>query len=67
MTTREEILHMIAQLPDDGLSSLLPLVLSLRDRQPEPLSSATAQSYQAWISPENDIYDQLFADELATR
>jgi hypothetical protein len=67
MTTREEILHMIAQLPDAELATLLPLALSLRDRKPEPFSSATAQSYQAWISPENDIYDQLFADELATR
>ena len=67
MTTREEIVHLIAQLPDDGLANLLPLVLSLRDRQLEPFSSATTQSYQAWISPENDIYGQLFADELAAR
>jgi hypothetical protein len=67
MTTREEILNMIAQLTDDRLSALLPLILSLRDSQPEAFSSATSQSYQAWISPENDIYDELFADELAAR
>jgi hypothetical protein len=67
MTTREEILHIIAQLTDDRLAILLPLILSLRDSQPETFSSTTAQSYQTWISSENDIYDELFADELAAR
>jgi hypothetical protein len=67
MTTREEILNIIAQLSDDQLSALLPLILSRRDRQPEAFSSVASQSYQTWISPENDVYDELFADEMATR
>ncbi len=67
MTTREEILNIIAQLSDDRLSALLPLILSLRDSQSEEFSSVTSQSYQTWISPENDVYDELFADELAAR
>lgn len=67
MTVREEILHLIAQLSDEQLADLLPIMLSFGQTQSEACSSESAQAYQEWVSPENDIYDQVFADELATR
>ena len=67
MTHREEILHLIAQLSDEQLSDLLPILLSFQQSQRESYSSESAQAYQDWVSSENDLYDQVFANELATR
>jgi hypothetical protein len=67
MTHREEILHLIAQLADEQLSNLLPILLSFQQSQQESHSSESAQAYQDWVSSENDLYDQVFANELATR
>ena len=64
---RQEILSLIGQLSDEQLAVLLPLVLSMRDNKGSAFSSETSQSYQDWVGAENDIYDEIFADDLAAR
>lgn len=67
MNLRQDVLNLIEQLSDEQVASLLPLILSLRDRTAETVSSEASSAYQAWTGTENDIYDEIFADELATR
>jgi len=67
MNIRQELLSAIEQLSDEELSALLDLAVSLKKQknaaQPIPVSHA----YQDWLSSENDIYDELFANELTAR
>jgi hypothetical protein len=64
MSLRQEISILIEQLTDEQLAQLLPLIMAFKE---EAISSQSSQAYQAWVSSENDIYDQVFADELAAR
>jgi hypothetical protein len=67
MNIRQKLLTLIEQLPEDKLPILLNLALFLKSGK-EPIQPMQAsQAYQDWLSAENDIYDELFADELATR
>jgi hypothetical protein len=67
MNTRQELLTVIEQLPDEQLSILLELALSLKSGKISVQSMVLSQGYQDWVSNENDIYDELFADELTAR
>lgn len=67
MNTCEKMHIVVEQLSDEQLALLLPLALSMRDAQNPVLASTTSQAYQDWVSTENDIYDEVFADELAAR
>ncbi len=64
---RQEILNLIGQLSDEQLAVLLPLIISLQENQDSVFSNETSQAYQDWVGAENDIYDQIFADDLAAR
>jgi hypothetical protein len=69
MNTRQELLGLIDELSEDQIAILLPLVLSVRNH-PQPLetfSSEASQAYSDWLSPENDVYDEVFANDLAAR
>ncbi len=61
---RQKILSLIEQLSDEQLAVLLPLILSMQDNQ---VTNETSQAYQDWVGAENDIYDEIFADDLAAR
>ncbi|ELS03030.1 hypothetical protein Xen7305DRAFT_00027480 [Xenococcus sp. PCC 7305] len=39
----------------------------MQDNQSSVISSETSQAYKDWVSAENDIYDKIFADDLAAR
>ena len=67
MTIRQEVLELIERLSDEQLNQLLPLLISTRNSASEALSSESSQAYQQWLSSENNVYDELFADELAAR
>jgi hypothetical protein len=67
MDIRQRTLNLIEQLSDEQLAGLLPLLVAVRDGQRKDFSNETAQSYQEWLSSENDIYDEAFSDELAAR
>ncbi len=76
MELRQDLLNLISQFSDEQLALLMPLVLSFRENhsmvsdRPEVIESFTSEastSYQFWVGAENDVYDELFVDELATR
>jgi hypothetical protein len=65
MDLRQDLTTLIEQLTDEQIAILLPLVQSVKDKQ--AFSSESSQAYQDWLSSENDIYDEIFADEMAAR
>ena len=68
MQLRQDLLNLIGQLSDEQVALLMPLVLTLQDHyQVKQVSSETSGAYQAWVGAENDVYDELFVDELATQ
>ena len=67
MDTRQKMLNVFEQLSDKQLAILLPLAQSMLERQTNVFSEQTSHAYQEWVSAENDIYDEIFADEVAAR
>ena len=62
MNLRQKLLTIIDQLHDKKLARLLNLGLLLKTGKESVQSMLASQAYQAWLSAENDIYDELFAD-----
>ncbi|XZN91997.1 MAG: hypothetical protein ACM65M_03725 [Microcoleus sp.] len=67
MNIRQKLLTIIEQLPDEKLAILLNLALFLKSGQESIQPMLESQAYQDWLSTENDIYDEIFADELTAR
>ena len=76
MELRQDLFNLINQFSDEQLALLMPLVLSFRENHSmvsdrpevsESFPSEASTSYQSWVGAENDVYDELFVDELATR
>lgn len=65
METHKKLLATIAELPEEHLSSLLELALILK-KQSCGLK-IESQAHKNWLSAENDIYDELFADATISR
>lgn len=71
MNVRQELLTAIEQLPDEQLSALLNVALCLRENNfDETFQLSTLQfeseAYQGWVSSENDIYEEIFANAATT-
>jgi hypothetical protein len=62
MNIRQKLLTIIAQLPEDKLETLLNLALFLKSAKEPIQPMLVSQAYQDWLSAENDIYDEIFAD-----
>lgn len=67
MNIRQELLSAIEQLSDEELSVLLDLAVSLKKQKSSAQLIPVSQAYQDWLSAENDIYDELFANEFTAR
>ncbi|MEY3869600.1 MAG: hypothetical protein ACRCT1_18145 [Microcoleaceae cyanobacterium] len=67
MNIRQEFLNAIAELPDDKLKLLLDITLSWKSQKDFSQQIPISQAYEDWLSAENDIYDELFADELTAQ
>jgi hypothetical protein len=67
MNIRQKLLTIIEQLPDEKLAILLNLALLFKGGKESVQPMLVSQAYQDWLSAENDIYDEIFADELAAR
>ncbi|GEM_PF-696718 len=65
MNIHEKLLSASEQLSDEQLSILLNVALSLKSGKNSVQQMVLSQGYQDWLSAENDIYDELFADELS--
>ncbi|MBW4619905.1 MAG: hypothetical protein KME17_11200 [Cyanosarcina radialis HA8281-LM2] len=66
MNVRQQLMAVIEQLSDEKLSPLLDLAILLKNKEKSYLLTES-QAYQDWVSAENDIYDEFFADELTAR
>ncbi len=72
MNIRQELLTVIEHLPDEQLSVLLNMALSLKGKNNSDeifelnTLQVESQAYQEWVSAENDIYDEIFADAVTT-
>ncbi|MBN3895207.1 MAG: hypothetical protein HWQ41_08045 [Nostoc sp. NOS(2021)] len=67
MNIRQELLSLIEQLNDEQLSALLDLAVSFKNGEKAVNPAVESQAYQDWVSLDNDIYDEVFADELTAR
>ncbi|NJL09276.1 MAG: hypothetical protein HC908_00695 [Calothrix sp. SM1_7_51] len=67
MNIRKEVQQAIEQLKDEQLSMVLEFAIFLKSKEKATTPMVESQAYQEWLSTENDIYDELFADELQTR
>lgn len=67
MNIRQRMIDLVEQLSDEQLAILLPLAQSIINNQTHVFSNETSHAYANWVSTENDIYDEIFADDLATR
>jgi hypothetical protein len=62
---KHDITSLLDILPEPKLAVVFDFVQFLADRElPADWLSAQSQStaYQEWVSSDNDIYDELFAD-----
>lgn len=68
MNIRQELLTLIERMPDEQLSVLLNMAIALKEKNNSDDISGLkslqieSQAYQEWVSSENDIYDEIFAD-----
>jgi hypothetical protein len=67
MNIRQKLLTIIEQLSDEKLVILLNLALIFKSGKESVQPVLVSQAYQDWLSAENDIYDEIFADEFAAR
>ncbi len=67
MDIRQKMLNILEQLSDEQLAILLPLAQSMLENQTHDFSNQTSHAYQDWVGAENDIYDEIFTDEVAAR
>ncbi|MEG4816485.1 hypothetical protein [Microcoleus sp. K5-D4] len=62
MNIREKVLTIIEQLPEAKLETLLNLALFFKSGKEPIQPMLVSQAYQDWLSAENDIFDEIFAD-----
>jgi hypothetical protein len=67
MDIRKKLKRVVEQLNEEELSTLLDFALFLQSKGKSAATMVESQAYRDWLSAENDIYDELFADELSTR
>lgn len=68
MNTRQKLELIIDQLNNEQLLyTLLDFAVLLKSKEKATVPMIQSQAYEEWLSSENDIYDELFTDELSTR
>ena len=60
MDAKQKLLETIDRLSEAQISRLLEVALHLQARG-ENATLFTSSAYQEWLSPENDVYDELLA------
>jgi hypothetical protein len=68
MTTaqlQQEISSLIPVLPEPKLTVVFDFIRFLVEREPQAAwlnAQSQSRAYQEWVGPDNDIYDEVFAD-----
>jgi len=66
LETKQKLEEIISVLPETKLKAVIDFACYLRDREEaeELLRMQTgSKAYLDWLSPGNDIYDEVFKDE----
>lgn len=67
LAAKQQLDEIVSLLPENKLKSIIDFASYLKDRQEtEELlrMQMSSQGYLDWLSNENDIYDEVFKDEL---
>jgi len=67
LETKQKLEEIINVLPDSKLKAVIDFARYLRDREEaEDLfrMQMSSKAYLDWLSPGNDIYDEVFKDEI---
>jgi len=67
LETKQKLEEIISMLPESKLKEVIDFASYLRDREEaEELlrMQMSSKAYLNWLSPENDIYDEVFKDEI---
>ena len=67
---KQELEEIIALISEDELAQVMDFLEHLRNKTKATdilLLQMSSKSYLDWISPENDIYDEVFKDEIDQR
>ena len=62
---QQEITSLLPNLPEPKLAAVSEFVRFLIEREPQTTwfnAQSQSHAYQEWVGPDNDIYDQVFAD-----
>jgi len=62
---QQEITSMLPNLPEPKLAAVSEFVRFLIERETQTTwfnAQSQSRAYQEWVGPDNDIYDQVFAD-----
>ncbi len=65
--TKQKLEEIISVLPESKLKAVIDFACYLRDREEaEELlgMQMSSKAYLDWLSPGNDIYDEVFKDEI---
>lgn len=67
---KREVLGLLERMPEAKVATVYDFVCFLMEREDQSeWASAQAQSaaYQEWLSADNSVYDEVFADAVETR
>lgn len=67
LKTKQKLEEIISVLPESKLKEVIDFASYLRDREEaEKLlrMQMSSKAYLNWLSSENDIYDEVFKDEI---
>ena len=67
LKAKQKLEEIISALPESKLKEVIDFASYLRDREEaEELlrMQMSSKAYLNWLSPENDIYDEVFKDEI---
>ena len=67
---KDRIVDLLDRLPDTKAEAVLDFVEFLAERETAGdwfHASNQTSAYREWLSAENDVYDEVFADVAATR
>lgn len=67
LNLKQKFEGIIKTLPESKLQAVIDFASYLRDRkESEELLriQMNSSAYQEWLSPENDVYDEIFKDKI---
>ena len=67
LEAKQKLEEIISVLPESKLKEVIDFACYLRDRDESEdhfRMQMSSKAYLDWLSPENNIYDELFKDEI---